>query len=460
MPLLRQKSLLFEFNEASQTNEHLFLKILFTTYTLSGTSLGGCTNTNIAVQSISVNTLPTVSANISSSVICAGNTITLNGSGAATYTWTDGAPDGTAFSPTTTSTYTLSGTNSAGCTNTNLAVASVTVNALPQLSVTATNTVLCLGEQTTLNGSGASTYTWSGGIANNQAFTPTATTTYTLSGTDGNNCENTTITTITVNNLPQLTVSSTNSIACEAQSATLTVNGAASYSWNTGETTADIVITPTATSVFTINATDANNCKNTTVYTQSVAPCPGTFSAWAVQGNVTCAGKNDGYISVKYSSSYPNGQVSYAWANPNLCIDATCDSIAKLDAGTYAVTVKLTYTLNSILVKTDSVTLGSINILDENGQCEVTIFSGVTANNDGINDILTIENIEQFPNNRVSVYNRWGQLVFEKKGYNNNDVAWPVGDEGSKLISNTYFYVIDLGNGSKLIKGWIELIKN
>lgn len=433
---------------------------LFTTYTLSGTSAAGCTNTNLAVQSISVNTLPTVSANISSSVICAGNTITLNGSGAATYTWTDGAPDGTAFSPTATTTYTLSGTNSAGCTNTNLAVASLTVNALPQLSVTATNSVLCFGDQTSLNASGASTYSWSGGIANNQVFTPTVTTTYTLSGTDGNNCENTAITTITVNALPQLTVSSTNSIACEAQSTTLTVSGAATYSWNTGATTADIVITPTATSIFSINATDAYSCTNFIVYTQSVTPCPGTFSTWAVQGNVSCAGKNDGYIAVKYNSSYANAQVNYVWANSNLCADESCDSIAKLDAGTYTITVKYTYTLNSILVKTDSVILGPINILDENGQCEVKVFSGITANNDGINDVLAIENIDQFPNNSVSVYNRWGQLVFEKKGYNNSNVVWPVGDEGSKLISNTYFYVIDLGNGSKLIKGWVELIKN
>ena len=104
--------------------------------------------------------------------------------------------------------------------------------------------------------------------------------------------------------------------------------------------------------------------------------------------------------------------------------------------------------------------MAPIVILDENGECEVKVFSGITSNNDGVNDVLTITNVEEFPACKVTVFTRWGQEVASIKGYNNKDKAWPLSSEISKFPANTYFYLIDLGNGAKPMKGWVELIKN
>ncbi len=60
---------------------------------------------------------PVVSAGASADTVCAGNQVTLNGSGALTYSWTGGVTNGTPFTPTTTATYTVVGTNNVGCTN-------------------------------------------------------------------------------------------------------------------------------------------------------------------------------------------------------------------------------------------------------------------------------------------------------------------------------------------------------
>lgn len=67
----------------------------------------------------------------------------------------------------------------------------LTLNALPNVTASTTADTVCLGNSVTLTGGGASTYTWTGGVTNAAAFSPTATDTYTVSGTDGNGCRDT-----------------------------------------------------------------------------------------------------------------------------------------------------------------------------------------------------------------------------------------------------------------------------
>lgn len=86
-----------------------------TTYTVTGTVLGGCTYT--ATATVTLNPSPVVSVVSSSSVICIGQTATLTASGASNYTFNPGGITGNpvAVSPTTTATYVVSGTNAFGC---------------------------------------------------------------------------------------------------------------------------------------------------------------------------------------------------------------------------------------------------------------------------------------------------------------------------------------------------------
>lgn len=205
---------------------------LTTNYTVTGTDANGCTNT--ATAGILVNTLPLVTAN--SSTICIGQqTATLTAAGAQTYTWsTTATTSSITLSPALTTNYTVTGTNANGCTNT--ATAGILVNTLPP--VTASSSTICLGQQTaTLTATGAQTYTWStnattAGISPN----PTITTTYTVTGTDANNCTNTATTGITVYAIP--TASFTADSVCLGSTTQLTdvSNGNGSplsnYNWD------------------------------------------------------------------------------------------------------------------------------------------------------------------------------------------------------------------------------------
>jgi len=94
---------------------------------------------------------------------------------------------------------------------------------------------------------------------------------------------------------------------------------------------------------------------------------------------------------------------------------------------------------------------------------EFFIPEGFSPNNDGINDLFEIVGIGKYPNNNITIINRWGNKVFEAAPYNGD---WDGTNQfgvsfGEKLPSGTYFYILDLGaagpNGKQEIKGYIYL---
>ncbi|MTH14818.1 gliding motility-associated C-terminal domain-containing protein, partial [Flavobacterium sp. LC2016-01] len=84
------------------------------------------------------------------------------------------------------------------------------------------------------------------------------------------------------------------------------------------------------------------------------------------------------------------------------------------------------------------------------------IWNEFSPNDDGQNDTFYIDCITQYPDNQLSVFNRWGNIVYFKKGYDN---TWDGKEKGSAktLPDGTYFYILDLGDGSEKTSGWLYL---
>lgn len=244
--------------------------ITTTAYSVTGTSSAGCISASPAVISISVSPSPTIS--VSNGTICSGISFTINPSGANTYTYSSGT---NIISPITTTSYSVSGTSTAGCISTTPAIVSVSVNQTP--TITVNSGAICTGDSFTINPSGASTYTYSSGT---NIVSPTTNSSYSVSGESTAGCISATpaISNVTVNALPSVNIATSTSIICTGQSATLIANGANTYSWNTTSTNTTIVISPTINTTYTVTGTGLNNCKNTAAITQSVGLCTGVIT--------------------------------------------------------------------------------------------------------------------------------------------------------------------------------------
>lgn len=119
-------------------------------------------------------------------------------------------------------------------------------------------------------------------------------------------------TSVTVNPNPTLAVVSNSTLICSGQTATLSVSGANTYSWNTGATTASISISPTITTTYSIQGINTSSCMNTATITQSVSTCTGLNNL----------NKNDSYEFNIYPNP-TNGEltVSLNYLNENTFMD-------------------------------------------------------------------------------------------------------------------------------------------
>ncbi len=289
-----------------------------TTYTVTGTAANGCISTqNVTVT---VNASPTVTASASTTSICTGGSTTLTGSGASTYLWMPGSLTGSSVvvTPAVTTTYTVTGTAANGCTD--VQTITITVGAQPTVTSSASSSSICAGSSTTLTAAGATTFTWMPGSLSGTSVivTPAATTTYTVTGSNGPGCSNTSTLTVTVNALPTVTTSASSTTVCSGSPTTLTGAGASTYLWMPGSLTGtSVVVNPTVTTTYTVTGTSAAGCTNTATRTITVNALP-TLTVTPVAPSICLGGSVNLVASV-------TGGCTYSWS-PTVGLSAPTSS--------------------------------------------------------------------------------------------------------------------------------------
>ncbi|MBU3675673.1 MAG: T9SS type A sorting domain-containing protein, partial [Chitinophagaceae bacterium] len=257
----------------------------YTVYTVTGTDANGCSNTS--TTDVDVYSLPNISAS-GPLPLCQGASGTISASAipsiiSSGFNWEPGTLNGNSHvvSPSSSTTYTVTATDGNGCSNT--ATVSVTVNSNPSVSITAIPaipTVCIQNQQVTLSGNGATTYTWSGGISNATAFTAlSGTTTYTVTGSDGNGCSNTATIDVVGNDNPTVNATAGAPSICIGNTSVLSGSGAATYVWSGGPSTATWTVQPTSNSSYTVTGSTAAGCSNTASVSVVVVPSTNLVSA-------------------------------------------------------------------------------------------------------------------------------------------------------------------------------------
>jgi len=351
------------------------------TYTtiLSVSDDNGTDDTTIT---ITVHGLPTVGAGASVNPVCEGTPTSLTATGASTYIWNGGSTSNPyVVSPTSTTTYSVTGTDVNGCQNT--ASVAVTVNTAPVITLTATSTSICAGQSSTLTAGGGVSYVWNQSLSGtSNTVSPGTTTTYQITGTGSNGCQNTASVTIVVNPLPVVGASANPTTSCAGGAVVLTATGATNYLWNTMQYVNPITVNPTTTTTYSVTGATAAGCTATATVAVTVNPLP-TISA-AANPTVVCPG-NSAVLTASGGNTYSwdGGNTTNPWTvtpASTTTYTVTGSSAAGCTASATVTVTVATQPVISVAANPAAVCAGSSSVLTASG-ASTYLWNGGTATN-------------------------------------------------------------------------------
>jgi gliding motility-associated-like protein len=286
------------------------------------------------------------------------------------------------------------------------------------------------------------TYTWFGPAtftSNAQNISNIFSGSYSLNVTDNNGCIKNTILQV----VPTITITAdagNNALVCPTSSVVLTATnsaGAVIYNWFLlPNNLTPIATTPTL--FVTSNAVGASSFVLQTISSSSVCVAFDTVIVNSFPLPIVDAGPS--YTISVYSTVTIGGSPTSAFGNtftwtPSFTLDDS--TIANPVASN---TINTTYTVSVTDAVTGCIANDTVQVLI---YPEVVIPNGFSPNGDSKNERWIIDNIEQFPENTVEVYNRWGERLFYSQGY---AVPFDGRYKGKDLPVGTYYYIINLNH--------------
>lgn len=467
--------------DASSTTV-LFTGAVFTTPTINATTdffvsvfdpTTLCESNRTAVTASIISTSPP-QLNLTSATICQGNSIKISApTGFTTYLWSNGETTREIVVVTAGDYSVVVGNGT--CESQPSVPASITVSTKPTKPVITPSgtTSLCDGATVTLSAPAGFSYLWSDG-KNTRDNTVSITGNYSVVVTDGNNCSSdpsdavavssfTTPAKPVINVFGSTTLCGTNSVGLLAPS------GFSIYQWSGGQTTQGFNVSTAGT--FSVIVGNAANClsiaSDVITVTSTGQPCStsgGTNSPPVIAAE-TLSVQIEGRLEEDLTPFISDPDNNLDFASLRVINRETSKGIpASIDA---AYTLIIVYTGNPFTGE-DRVT---IEICDLAGSCAqqfididvvggVEVFNAVTPDGDGFNDFLFVKYVdvvEGASKNKVTIFNRWGDMVYEIDDYDNiSRVFSGQTNSGKDLPSGTYFYKIDFSQGNP-ISGFITL---
>ncbi|MEX1001053.1 MAG: PKD domain-containing protein [Crocinitomicaceae bacterium] len=341
-------------------------------------------------------------------------------------------------------------------TNTDVAIVQITV--LPDPIVTATASpgdTICTGDQVVLTGGGANNYVWDNGVTDGVAFTPTATATYTVTGTNLNGCSSDATIEVVVEDCDPLIAgfSFPGPNICVGDCITFTDTSSGnitSWYWDFGSgASPDTAVVPdpticfVSTGTYNIQLTITDAAGNNASTTQSIT----VFPVPSVTAELDTLIDLGGEVELIADGSVPG---NYQW-----------DPFENVDCDTCAVTFAKPLVYTEYIV-----TLTDVNgcSAEDTVYVEVNFIEGIgvpsafSPNGDGNNDVLFVKGLTISSMN-FSIYNRYGQKVFETY---DQSIGWDGTFKGRDENSGVFTWVLEytlINNSSGVLKGNTTLIR-
>ncbi|RPI10746.1 MAG: HYR domain-containing protein, partial [Acidobacteriales bacterium] len=316
--------------------------------------------------------------------------------------------------------------------------------------------VLCNGGNTgtatatVTGGTGPYNYSWNTTpVQTGSAATGLSAGTYTVTITDANNCPITENVTITQPSSLTVATTQTNVLCNGSADGTATAVpaggiGPYTFSWDTSPVQTGITATGLAAGTYSVSVTDANNC--TTSGNVSITE-PSILSLDAVSTEAACPDSDDGSITLDISGG--TAPYNVIWADP-VANPVTTKDRTRLLPGTY----------NVVVTDANGCPAGATAEVSYTGSFDCLEFPDIITPEpaDQHNDEWVIRNIDIYPNAEVLIYTRWGKLIYQTKNISAN--PWNGRYSNGKLVpTDSYHYILYLGDGSKPRSGVISVIR-
>lgn len=324
-------------------------------FTVTGeNSSTGCVSTD----QIAVTVNPMEDASFTTTDFCIGtaNSANVTGTTGGTFTFNPLPGDGATINATTGeisnevagTTYSIEYTTPGVCFETS--IETVTVNDLPTIQTS--DVSVCLGGNVDITATGGDTYSWSPGTYLNTTIgatvnsTPLADIVYTVTGTDANGCQNTAASSVTVAGNAPINAGADVTI-CDGDNTTLTATGGVAYVWDSGLGAGNgFVVSPSVTTTYTVDGTDAAGCSGTDQVTITVNPIP---TVDPIGNQVLC--NTDATTAINYTGS---AGTTFDWVNDNPAIGLAANGTGNIavfngvNAGTTPVVATITVTPSAL----------------------------------------------------------------------------------------------------------------
>lgn len=327
----------------------------------------------------------------------------------------------------------------------------ISINSKPATNAQS-NSPVCEGAPVVLSASGGSEYTWSGVNAfsgsgasvtiNNAQLTNSGT--YYVSITSARGCIQQDSTIVNIIPGPVAETGFASKIICQGDSAFLNSSGGTSYLWYpaaglSSAVIADPIAKPATTTEYTVVVQNETRCKDSATVTINVISKP---KADAGPDQNILEGQ-----SVQLFASVDGSNTSYSWS-PGINI-SDIDTLQPIINPVNNITYFLTVSSNAGCgISIDSVRIYVFK--------KVIIPNAFSPNGDGINDTWNIKALNAYNDYELSVFNRYGRIVFTTKNYSK---PWDGNYNGNQLPVGTYYYLINLKQGLPSLKGYVVILR-
>ena len=333
------------------------------------------------------------------------------------------------------------------------------VHPKPTVVLSAKQAVVCEGSQLSITAGGGSIYAWSPatGLDNTNKdiviATPLTNTTYQVSVTDNHGCINKDSVKVRVAHPFKLQLASEVAV-CLGKSIEIKTSGAATYQWiqNTeglsNLTIANPVAKPTSTISYKVAGADADHCFTDTANIKvTVKPLP-VVDAGAGAEILTGS-------SYQLQGTTSNDVVKWDWTPAKYLNCTNCLSPMATPLEPMMYTLTATNALGCSASDTVSVKLLC-------SESRIYIPNAFTPNNDGLNDVFLIKGVGIRIVNRLTIYDRWGHLVFERSNFllDDKSAAWDGKYKGLPVPAGVYVYSAEMSCNEKTFtqKGSVVVI--